>query len=57
MIPHLGPLEILLIIVVILLLFGATRIPKLMRSLGQGTREFKSGMRGEGEDKQEDKDE
>ena len=38
----------------ILLLFGARRIPELMRSLGSGTREFKKGMRGEAdEDKPE----
>jgi sec-independent protein translocase protein TatA len=35
---------------VILLLFGARRIPELMRSLGSGTREFKKGMRGETDD-------
>ncbi len=56
MIPHLGPLEILLIVLVILLLFGASRIPKLMRSLGQGVKEFKHGVQSEGEDKEEDED-
>ena len=54
MLPHLGPLEILLIILVILLLFGASRIPKLMRSLGRGVQEFKRGTRGEGAEKDED---
>lgn len=54
MLPHLGPLEILLIILVILLLFGASRIPKLMRSLGRGVQEFKRGTRGEDAEKDED---
>lgn len=36
--------EILLIIVIILLLFGAKRIPEVMRSIGKGVRELKRGM-------------
>ena len=44
---RIGTTEIILIAAVILLLFGARRIPELMRSLGSGTREFKKGMRGE----------
>ena len=43
-----GPFEILLIIVVILLLFGAKRLPDLARSLGRSMGEFKKG-RQEGE--------
>jgi sec-independent protein translocase protein TatA len=38
--------EVLLIIVVILLLFGAKRIPELMRSIGKGVHELKKGMQG-----------
>lgn len=37
----LGPTEILLIFLVILLLFGAKRIPEIARGLGKGIREFK----------------
>ena len=47
---RIGTTEIILIAAVILLLFGARKIPELMRSLGSGTREFKKGMRGETED-------
>ncbi|MGD9401846.1 MAG: twin-arginine translocase TatA/TatE family subunit [bacterium] len=47
---RIGTTEIILIAAVILLLFGARRIPELMRSLGSGTREFKKGMRGEGDE-------
>jgi sec-independent protein translocase protein TatA len=42
-----GWVEILLIIAVILLLFGAKRIPDLMRGMGRGAREFKEGLRGD----------
>jgi sec-independent protein translocase protein TatA len=41
----LGWQEILLIIVIILLLFGAKRIPEVMRSIGRGVRELKQGMK------------
>lgn len=41
---NLGTGEIIIILVVILLLFGAKRIPELARSLGKGIRSFKSGM-------------
>ncbi|MBE3034461.1 MAG: twin-arginine translocase TatA/TatE family subunit [Actinobacteria bacterium] len=42
--PNLGPVEIGLIVLVIFLLFGATRLPKLGRSMGQSIRGFKSGL-------------
>lgn len=38
-----GPIEILLILVVIMLLFGAKRLPALARSLGRSLSEFKRG--------------
>ncbi len=38
--------EILLIVVIVLLLFGAKRIPEVMRSIGKGVRELKRGMNG-----------
>ncbi len=37
----LGPTELLLIVLVLLLLFGGRKIPELMRGLGSGIREFK----------------
>ncbi len=42
---NLGWQEILLILVVVLLLFGASRIPALMRSLGRGVGSFKKGLK------------
>jgi len=37
--------EILLIVLIVLLLFGAKRIPEVMRSIGKGVRELKQGMK------------
>jgi TatA/E family protein of Tat protein translocase len=39
-----GP-ELLIVLVVVMLLFGASRLPKLARSMGQAGKEFKEGMR------------
>jgi sec-independent protein translocase protein TatA len=39
-----GPLELVLIVVIILLIFGARRLPELGRSLGSGMREFKDSV-------------
>ncbi|MDQ1375600.1 MAG: sec-independent protein translocase protein TatA [Actinomycetota bacterium] len=40
----LGAPELIIILVVVLLLFGSTRLPKLARSLGQASKEFKDGI-------------
>ena len=45
----LGGTELIIALVIILLLFGAKRIPELAKGLGSGVREFKRGTRGEGE--------
>jgi sec-independent protein translocase protein TatA len=51
---QLGLPEILLILGVLLLLFGARKLPELARSLGRSTKEFKSGMKdGAQEEKEE----
>lgn len=44
-----GPLELVLVLVVLLVVFGAKRLPEIGRSLGSSAREFKSGITG-GED-------
>ncbi len=41
---NLGVPELLIILAVVLLLFGSTRLPKLARSLGQASKEFKKGV-------------
>jgi sec-independent protein translocase protein TatA len=52
----LGGTELIIALVIILLLFGAKRIPELARGLGSGVREFRAGTReGEVEKKDEEK--
>lgn len=42
---RLGPWEIALIVVVVLLIFGPKQLPRLARSLGKAMREFRRGVR------------
>lgn len=53
MFGNIGWQEILLILLVILLLFGARKIPDLARSLGKGIKEFRNALRGGIESKDE----
>lgn len=54
----LGPWQIILIILVILILFGGRKIPELMRGLGQGMKEFKDATKDDGtKKKDQNKDE
>jgi len=41
-----GPLQILLILVLVLVLFGAGKLPKVMGDLGKGAKNFKDGIQG-----------
>ena len=47
---EIGIPELLVILFVIVLLFGAKKLPELARGLGQGIREFKQAMRDETDD-------
>jgi sec-independent protein translocase protein TatA len=42
----LGPTELVVIVLVVLLLFGGRKIPELMKGLGQGIKEFKDASKG-----------
>jgi sec-independent protein translocase protein TatA len=42
--PQVGATELIILLTIILLLFGAKRIPELARSLGRGKREFHKGV-------------
>lgn len=44
-VPSIGWPELLIILAVLLLLFGAKRLPEMARSIGKSSREFKKGMR------------
>lgn len=39
-----GPQELLIVLVVVLVLFGGAKIPELMRGVGKGVSEFKNGL-------------
>jgi sec-independent protein translocase protein TatA len=50
-----GPWQIILVILVILILFGGKKIPELMKGIGQGIREFKEASKGDENKKDPDK--
>ncbi len=45
-----GPSELLVIFLIIVVLFGATKLPALGKGLGQGIRNFKKGLSDDGKD-------
>jgi sec-independent protein translocase protein TatA len=48
-----GPSEIILVLVIVVLLFGGTKIPELMKGLGKGIKEFKNASKADDEPKKE----
>ncbi len=56
MLGNVGPLEIALVLIIALIVFGPKRLPELGRSLGRGIREFRGSLGGEDRDDDEDKD-
>ncbi len=45
--PNIGPMEILVVLIIALVVFGPKRLPELGRSLGKGIREFKGTVSGD----------
>ncbi len=45
-----GPTQLILIVIVVLLLFGGRKIPELMRGLGSGIKEFKDASKDDDHD-------
>ena len=50
--PNIGPLEIIIVLVIVLVIFGPKRLPDLGRSLGSSMREFKDSVTGKDDDKE-----
>jgi sec-independent protein translocase protein TatA len=48
--PHIGPMEIAIVLVIALLALGPKRLPAAGRSLGNGIREFRDGIANRGQD-------
>jgi sec-independent protein translocase protein TatA len=51
-----GPLELVIVLVIILVIFGPKRLPQAGRALGQGLREFKDSVSGKDKDSEPDSD-
>jgi len=41
---NLGATELLIVLAIVLLIFGSTRLPRLARSMGQASKEFRDGV-------------
>lgn len=52
MLPRLGPMELIILLVIVVLLFGPGRIGKIAGEIGKGIRSFREGLGGEDKDDQ-----
>jgi len=48
--PSIGPTELIIVLVIVLVLFGVGRISKIAGEMGSGIRAFKDGLKGEDEE-------
>jgi sec-independent protein translocase protein TatA len=48
--PNIGPLEIVVVLIIALVVFGPKRLPELGKSMGNGIREFRSTISGKDEE-------
>jgi sec-independent protein translocase protein TatA len=48
--PNIGPMEIIVVLIIALVVFGPKRLPELGKSLGRGIQEFKGTISGEKSD-------
>jgi sec-independent protein translocase protein TatA len=51
--PSVGPLEVAIVLIIALLIFGPKRLPELGRSMGRGIREFRASISGKDDDEEE----
>jgi sec-independent protein translocase protein TatA len=52
--PNVGPLELAIVLIIALVIFGPKRLPDLGKSLGSGMREFKDSLTGNKDDDDDD---
>jgi sec-independent protein translocase protein TatA len=55
-VPNIGPMELIIVLVIVLLIFGPKRLPGLGKQLGSGMREFKDSISGKDRDDDDDDD-
>ena len=55
--PNIGPLELIVVLIIALVVFGPKRLPELGRSLGRGIREFRGSIGGDSKDDDDDDEE
>jgi sec-independent protein translocase protein TatA len=55
-VPNIGPTELIIVLVIVLLIFGPKRLPGLGKQLGSGMREFKDSITGKGGKDDDDDD-
>jgi sec-independent protein translocase protein TatA len=51
--PNIGPLELAIVLIIALVIFGPKRLPELGRSMGRGLREFKDSITGKDDEEEE----
>ena len=54
--PNIGPTELIIVLVIVLLIFGPKRLPGLGKQLGSGMREFKDSITGKDKDDDDARD-
>lgn len=55
--PRIGPTELIIVLVIIVIVFGIGKLPEVGSGLGKGIREFRRSVTGKGEDGTDDDDE
>jgi sec-independent protein translocase protein TatA len=53
---NIGPLELIVVLIIALIVFGPKRLPELGRSLGRGIREFRGSVSGDSDEDDEDEE-
>ena len=44
-VPNLGPMELVIILLIVLIIFGSSKLPQLGKGLGEGIKNFKKGIK------------